>query len=438
MKQLTWMIFAGLPITTILLSCVLACSGQPARAQEQFYYVANTSPPDAFLALRTEPSAITGQRIAKLPNGTKLKLLERREDAWWFVRVIQSGEQGWVLSGQNGTIWVECCIRLTQAPFIAPRAAHNPPPDFRAPADAILQQRRVQEQSQQNARRRYQESIEKQDRDRENQNQQDAMRKSLEAQLDAIPIAPDNEPRIRELCRSAAASRELSSADRASVAMKCQNNLQVLQYRKEAVEEKAAAQRSREKLQDLVAQIERVPTTKESAEELNRLLRNNNYRLSILTFPDQNRYYQAITKKLGDLRDAYADLACEGIVKKLHVPEVLRRSIVLDGLAGVSLTRFLCGAIVANSNVSISLDAQSFQVRINGAVLNFNVVRYLPEQRTAVPDNSPVQGGTPALALASVTDRDREVSIGNPNYFIINLYAQWTPQLSAFVAQQHR
>src|SRR5271165_2030872 len=37
------------------------------------YFVANTTPPDAFLALRTDPSSTIGVRISILPNGSTFK-----------------------------------------------------------------------------------------------------------------------------------------------------------------------------------------------------------------------------------------------------------------------------------------------------------------------------------------------------------------------------
>jgi hypothetical protein len=74
-----------------------------------YHYVANTPPPDAFLALRTHPNLQTGLRITTLPAGTLLDVLERRSDRWWYVRLVPSGQQGWVLSGEGKDLWIECC-----------------------------------------------------------------------------------------------------------------------------------------------------------------------------------------------------------------------------------------------------------------------------------------------------------------------------------------
>ena len=77
--------------------------------QRGFYFVANTAPPDDFLSLRTLPSSVAGQRIATLPNGTLLQVLQRQSDGWWYVRVVSTGQQGWALSGQGNKTWIDCC-----------------------------------------------------------------------------------------------------------------------------------------------------------------------------------------------------------------------------------------------------------------------------------------------------------------------------------------
>jgi hypothetical protein len=102
----------------------------PANAQHKsndsnFYYVA----PHLVLALRTLPTLEDGLRIAAMPNGTILQVLQQRQDRWWYVRVLPSGQEGWVLSGQGDRQWIECCVTMdrvfrnsvTQIGFSAPR-----------------------------------------------------------------------------------------------------------------------------------------------------------------------------------------------------------------------------------------------------------------------------------------------------------------------------
>jgi hypothetical protein len=69
---------------------------------EKFYFVGTVRPPDPWLALRTEPSARSGQRIMKMPQGTLLRLIGRR-GFWWRVS-LTTGEEGWAHSK-----WIKCC-----------------------------------------------------------------------------------------------------------------------------------------------------------------------------------------------------------------------------------------------------------------------------------------------------------------------------------------
>lgn len=79
------------------------------QLQTKYYVVANTTPPDAFLALRTDPSPKIGRRIEMMPNGTALEVLKRNPDGWWYVRVVVSGHEGWALSSQKDKRWIVCC-----------------------------------------------------------------------------------------------------------------------------------------------------------------------------------------------------------------------------------------------------------------------------------------------------------------------------------------
>jgi hypothetical protein len=120
----------GLCMVGLTVAAVLV--GQPSIAQNitnEFYFVANTRPPDAFLALRTHPSSTYGQRLAAMPNGTLLQVLQRRSDGWWQVRIVQSGQLGWALSGQHGKSWIDCCSAITgsiPAPTNSSAALYTP------------------------------------------------------------------------------------------------------------------------------------------------------------------------------------------------------------------------------------------------------------------------------------------------------------------------
>lgn len=91
-----------------MLVMIFAAPSLFAPASAQSSYVANTSPPDAFLALKAYPSG-NSPRIMAMANGTKLDVLLRRVDGWWFVKVSPTGEQGWAFSGRGNKAYILCC-----------------------------------------------------------------------------------------------------------------------------------------------------------------------------------------------------------------------------------------------------------------------------------------------------------------------------------------
>jgi hypothetical protein len=121
-------------------ACLLAVAIPTAVAAQQrgadtaLHYVANTRPPDAFLALRSKPTAASGVRLAVMPNGTALRVLERRNDGWWRVRIETSGLEGWALAAQGSRTWIECCMTATVA---TPPAADPELIGFKTPSSNI-------------------------------------------------------------------------------------------------------------------------------------------------------------------------------------------------------------------------------------------------------------------------------------------------------------
>ena len=95
-----------------------------AQGGNAYSYVANTAPPDAFLALKAYPS-LDSPRIMAMANGTKLEVLLRRADGWWYVRVSPTGEEGWAFSGRGAKAYILCCADAggaTAAPAQEPPA----------------------------------------------------------------------------------------------------------------------------------------------------------------------------------------------------------------------------------------------------------------------------------------------------------------------------
>jgi hypothetical protein len=136
MKLLGYVRLAGLVLTAAF------GSGEVSVAQSgvEYSYVANTAPPDAFLALHIDPSS-NSPRIMAMANGTKLEVLRRRVDGWWFVKVAPTGEQGWAFSGHGDKAWILCCVaanenKSTNGSVVDKLEADSntgPPPDVYTP-----------------------------------------------------------------------------------------------------------------------------------------------------------------------------------------------------------------------------------------------------------------------------------------------------------------
>jgi uncharacterized protein YecT (DUF1311 family) len=99
-------------VISALFICIAIASGALA---EQLHVIANTTPPDAFLSLRTHPSSQIGQRIAVMTNGTIVQVLQQNPDGWWKVRVTSTGQEGWALSGHDGKVWITATSDQNQA-----------------------------------------------------------------------------------------------------------------------------------------------------------------------------------------------------------------------------------------------------------------------------------------------------------------------------------
>jgi hypothetical protein len=100
-------LFRTIKIVAVVFVVSLGLSGN-SRAGTPYSYVANTLPPDAFLALKMFPSA-NSPRIMAMANGTKLEVLLRRIDGWWYVKVWPTGEEGWAFSGSGSKAYILCC-----------------------------------------------------------------------------------------------------------------------------------------------------------------------------------------------------------------------------------------------------------------------------------------------------------------------------------------
>ncbi|MBJ3777709.1 SH3 domain-containing protein [Acuticoccus mangrovi] len=80
-------------------------AAKAARRRTVVCYVADVRPPDAWLALRTEPSTRRGQQLRRLPSGTPIEMLGERSGTWHRVR-ISDGTVGWV--SWQVSRWISC------------------------------------------------------------------------------------------------------------------------------------------------------------------------------------------------------------------------------------------------------------------------------------------------------------------------------------------
>lgn len=78
---------------------------QQAPPANPICIVYDVRPPDAWLALRTEPSSRTGARLYKLPSGTRIEMLGPQDGTWHLVRVPDD-TIGWI-SWQEKR-WIAC------------------------------------------------------------------------------------------------------------------------------------------------------------------------------------------------------------------------------------------------------------------------------------------------------------------------------------------
>ena len=77
----------------------------PSQPANPVCIVYDVRPPDAWLALRTEPSSKTGTRLYKLPSGTRIEMLGPRDGSWHLVRVPDN-TIGWVSWYRDR--WIAC------------------------------------------------------------------------------------------------------------------------------------------------------------------------------------------------------------------------------------------------------------------------------------------------------------------------------------------
>jgi hypothetical protein len=240
---------------------------------------------------------------------------------------------------------------------------------------------------------------------------------------------------LKSFCKDEWGS-QLPLATRISVMSNCKRRLQLMAISDQQQEEARQAEASRKLLPDLIQRVKQMPAIEDTVRQLQDLKSDNHYRLPSLSFSDQNSYFQAIESRLAEINGKRIDAKCETVISKISIPNEIRDAIIIDGLGGISLTHFLCGPVLTSGNVSVAFGpSDTVEIKVDSFTLTFARRRYLSDRQVEVALNSPIQGGVNALVLTGAADGASRLAIGNPNFFVINFYSQFTPQVAAFLAQ---
>lgn len=259
-----------------------------------------------------------------------------------------------------------------------------------------------------------------------------------ESSLLAKVEAYDTQDELRTFCRSIWGSNR-DIAVRLAVRSNCERRFQLMKIADQESTERRQEEDSAKQLPGLIQEIQELSDSDEARQRLRTLLTNNNFRLPTLSFRDQNSYYQEIQSRLGKLESARSNAKCDLLLSKHRVPLEIRDAIVQDGLGGVPLATFLCGSILTANNVSVALSSGSTaEIKVDDYTLTFARRRLLKDRNIDVALESPIVGGVSALVLTGAAQRNRQIAIGNPNFFVVNFYSQYTAQVDAYLTQSGR
>jgi hypothetical protein len=259
-----------------------------------------------------------------------------------------------------------------------------------------------------------------------------------EASLLAKVEVYNTETELRTFCRSVwGSNRDISI--RLAVRSNCERRLQLMKMADQENNERREIEESAKQLPGLIQEIKELPASEETRQRLRTLASNNNYRLSNLSFRDQNAYLQAIEHRLGELESTRVNASCDALLSTRKVPDEIRDAVVQDGLGGLPLGTFLCGPILTANSVSVALAPGNIaEIKVDDYTLTFARRRLLKEQNIDVALELPIKGGVSALVLSGAMKGRERIAIGNPNFFVVNFYSQYTAQVAAYLAQSSR
>ena len=250
----------------------------------------------------------------------------------------------------------------------------------------------------------------------------------LHAELNALPQGAEARSAIEEFC-SKIRTYGLDVGSRARLRATCGQKLEFVEMREKEVAQKRAAEAAAARTQLLVDELNAMPSDESTLEKLQQLRAGDEYR-------NNTNYRTAVDSITFKINKTISTKKCAPVSARVPQPTELLGALILDGLEGMPLSEFLCSVVAAGTKVTVRARGESLcDVKVGDVVLTFAVGRYLRESGAFVGESSPITGGVRALALQSVVNGRDEVPIGNPNFFIINFYSQFTPALNAFLKQ---
>jgi hypothetical protein len=298
-------------------------------------------------------------------------------------------------------------------------------------ADLTAQREARSIEERQRSQAAYERLVQRRDQEAEAANSSNANERDLVAKVETFA----SQEELKSFCKDVWQS-ELPQNARVSVISNCKRRLGVMAIADQEQAEKRQAETSAKLLPDLIQKLKQMPDNGDTLQQLQNLKSDNHYRLPSLSYPDQNKYFQVIESRLGEISTKRLDAKCETVISKIAVPKEVRDAIIIDGLDGVSLTYFLCGPVLTTGSVSVVLKQDdTVDIKVRSFTLTFVRRRYLPERKIEVALNSPIQGGVNALVLTGAYNGTDQLAIGNPNFFVVNFYSQFTPQVDAFLSQ---
>ena len=298
-------------------------------------------------------------------------------------------------------------------------------PDTAAQRDARLKDDRQRSQT------AYERFVQQRDQEVQAANSTDTDVRSLVAKVESFA----SQDELKTYCNGVWRS-QLPENTRVNVITNCKRRLQLMAIDDQKKTETSQVEASAELLPGLVQKLKQMPDDEDTLRDLQNLRSDNRYRLQSLSYPDQNKYLQAIDSRFGEISTKRIDDKCATVMSKISVPNEIRDAIVVDGLDGVSLAYFLCGPILSTDKVSVSIKTDDVvDIKVNSFTLTFARRRYLKDRKIEVALNSPIKGGVSALILTGASNGSEQLAIGNPNSFIVNFYSQFSPQVDAYMAQ---